>query len=47
MNLLILVVVVAFVSGLRSSGRPLPMRTIPLVLVCTAVALAYLSRRVI
>jgi len=46
-NLLLIVLCVAFVSGLRSSGRQLPLRPIPLVLICTVVALAYLSRRVI
>jgi hypothetical protein len=46
-NLLLIVVCAAFVSGLRSKDRELPVRVIPLVLMCMAVAVAYLSQRVI
>jgi len=46
-NLLLIVLCAAFVSGLRSSDRQLPLRTLPLVLICMVVALAYLSRKVI
>lgn len=47
MNLLLLALCAAFVSGLRSSDRQIPLRPIPLVLICMVVVLVYLSRKVI
>ena len=47
MNLLLFVILATFVSALRSSDRAMPVRPIPLVLICMAIAVTYLSQRVI
>jgi hypothetical protein len=47
-KLLLFVLCVAFISGLRGAKQPeLPARPVTLALMCTVVALAYLSQRVI
>jgi hypothetical protein len=47
-NLLLFVLCVAFISGLRGAKhREVPARPVTLVLICTVVAVAYLSQRVI
>jgi hypothetical protein len=46
-NLLLIVLCVAFVTAFRRNGRELPVRVIPLVLMCVVVAIGYLSQRVI
>jgi hypothetical protein len=46
-NLLLVVLCVVFVTALRRDGRELPVRVIPLILMCIVVAIGYLSQRVI
>lgn len=47
MELLVLVVLTAFLTGLRDGGRSRPLRPLPLVVVSALVAAAYLGQRVI
>lgn len=42
-----LVVLVAFLTGLRDGGHSRPLRPMSLIVVCTVVAAAYLGQRVI